>query len=67
MKEKANIMFRNKYNLKDCDKILIIEDEGTLRIIPIESAENLRKNSYSSEEMKAEMNKSRNEELAKES
>ena len=58
--------FRKNFNLKDGDKVLIIEDEGTLRIIPIKDPETLRLNSYNTEEMKKEMNKSRKEELERE-
>ena len=59
-------MFRKNFNLKDGDKVLIIEDEGTLKIIPIKDPETLRLNSYNTEEMKKEMNKSRKEELERE-
>lgn len=58
--------FRKYFNLKDGDKVLIIEDEGTLKIIPIKDAESLRSNSYDTEEMKKEMNKARKEELERE-
>ncbi len=58
--------FRKNFNLKDGDKVLIIEDEGTLKIIPIKDPETLRLNSYNTEEMKGEMNKSRKEELERE-
>ena len=58
--------FRKNFNLKDGDKVLIIEDEGTLKIIPIKNPETLRLNSYNTEEMKKEMNKSRKEELERE-
>ena len=58
--------FRKSYNLKDWDKVLIIEDEGTLKIIPIKDPEILRLNSYSTEEMKKEMDKSHKEELERE-
>jgi AbrB family looped-hinge helix DNA binding protein len=58
--------FRKTFNLKDGDKVLIIEDEGTLKIIPIKDPESLRLNSYNTEEMKKEMSKSRKEELERE-
>ena len=58
--------FRKNFNLKDGDKVLIIEDEGTLKIIPIKDPETLRINSYNTEEMKREMNKSRKDELERE-
>jgi len=35
--------FRKSYNLKDGDKILIVEDEGTLKIIPLKEEEELKK------------------------
>jgi AbrB family looped-hinge helix DNA binding protein len=57
---------RKRYNLKDGDKVLVIEDEGTLRIIPIIPIEELRKNSYSCEEMQAQMEKSRKEDIERE-
>jgi len=58
--------FRKIFNLKDGDKVLIIEDEGTLKIIPIKDPESLRLDSYNTEEMKKEMNQSRKEELERE-
>ena len=58
--------FRKIFNLKDGDKVLIIEDEGTLKIIPIKDPESLRLNSYDTEEMRREMDKSRKEELERE-
>ena len=58
--------FRKIFNLKDGDKVLIIEDEGTLKIIPIKDPKTLRSNSYNTEEMKKEMNKSRKDELERE-
>jgi len=58
--------FRKNYNLKDGDKVLIIEDEGTLKIIPIKDPKSLRLNSYDTEEMQKEMDKSRKEELERE-
>ena len=54
---------RKKYNLKDGDKVLIIEDEGCLRIIRLSTDEEIRKNSYTFEEMQAQMEKSRKEEI----
>ncbi|TES95261.1 MAG: AbrB/MazE/SpoVT family DNA-binding domain-containing protein [Promethearchaeota archaeon] len=59
-------VFRKNYDLKDGDKVLIIEDEGTLKIIPIKDPESLRLNSYDTEEMQKEMDKSRKEELERE-
>ena len=59
-------MFRKNYDLKEGDKVLIIEDEGTLKIIPIKDPERLRSNSYDIEEMRKEMDKSRKGELERE-
>ena len=53
--------FRKYFNLKDRDKVLIIEDDGNLKIITIKDPETLCLNSYNTEEMKKEMEKSRNE------
>ncbi len=57
---------RKKHNLKDGDKVLVLEDEGNLKIIPIIPIEELRKDSYTSEEMQAQMEKSRKEEIERE-
>lgn len=58
--------FRKNFKLKDGNKVLIIEDEGTPKIIQIKDPETLCLNSYNTEEMKKEMNKSRKEELERE-
>ncbi|OLS14635.1 MAG: hypothetical protein RBG13Loki_1737 [Promethearchaeota archaeon CR_4] len=58
--------FRKRFNLKDGNKVFIIEDEGSLRIIPIKSEEELRKDSYSAEEMLKSMEQSKKEELEQE-
>ena len=58
--------FRKIFDLKDGDKVLIIEDEGTLKIIPIKDPKSLRLTSYDTEEMQKEMDKSRKEELERE-
>ncbi len=55
--------FRKSYDLKDGDKVLVIEDEGALKIIPLKNPDKLRDNSYNNEEMRKEMEKSRKEEL----
>ncbi len=59
-------ILRKRYNLKDGDKVFVIEDGGALKIIPIKKAEEIRKDSYSVDEMKTEMEKSKNEELERE-
>jgi AbrB family looped-hinge helix DNA binding protein len=58
--------FRKKFDLKDGDKVLILEDQGTLRIIPIRSDAELRRNSYSSEDMKEVSEIIKKEELERE-
>jgi hypothetical protein len=58
--------FKKNFKLKDGNKVLIIEDEGIPKIIQIKDPEILRLNSYSTEEMKKEMDKSRKEELERE-
>jgi len=58
--------FRKSYNLKDGDKILIVEDEGTLKIIPLKEEEELKKDSYSTKEMLEQMESSKAEELIRE-
>ncbi len=59
-------VFRRKYNLNDGDKVLVLEDEGVLKIIPIRSDKELRKNSYSREDMKDLSKKIKQEELKRE-
>ncbi len=54
---------RKKYNLKDGKYVMVIEDEGTLRIIPIEKTEDLQKRSVTFERMLEIMKESRKEEL----
>ncbi len=58
--------FRKRFNLKDGDKVFIIEDEGTLKIIPIKSEEELMKDSYTAEGMLKSMEESKKEELKQE-
>ncbi len=58
--------YRKKYNLKDGDKVFVLEDEGVLRIIPIRDEVELRKESYSSEEMKKVSSAIKMEELQRE-
>ncbi len=57
---------RKKYNIKDGDKVFIFEDEGILKIIPIKNSEELRKNSYTVEEMKKIMEETKREEILRE-
>jgi len=59
-------LLRKKYELKDGDKVLVIEDEGTLKIILLATDEEIRKNSYTYQEMQAQMERSQKEEIEKE-
>ena len=55
-------MIRKKYKIKDGDYVLIKEDQdGIIRLIPIESIETLRKNSLSVEESREIFAESRKE------
>ncbi len=54
---------RKRYNLHDGDRIVIIEDEGTLRLIPIVPEELLRVQSCPAGEMVKILRESRAEEL----
>lgn len=54
---------RKKYGLKDGDQVIVVEDEGILKIIPIESINNLQKQSISTKEMLEILKRSREEEL----
>lgn len=55
-------MIRKKYKIKDGDHVLIKEDQdGIIRLIPIESIETLRKNSLSVEESREIFAESRKE------
>ncbi|MFO8019977.1 MAG: AbrB/MazE/SpoVT family DNA-binding domain-containing protein [Promethearchaeia archaeon] len=58
--------FRKRYNLNDGDKVLILEDAGMLKIVPIRDISELRKGSYSSEDMKVLSKKLKSEELKRE-
>ena len=54
---------RKKYGLKDGDQVIVVEDEGRLKIIPIESIKSLQKRSITTKEMLEILKKSREEEL----
>ena len=58
--------YRKLYGLKDGDKVLVVEDEGVLKLIPLKELEDLRKNSYSSKEMMEQIRKSKKEEIIRE-
>jgi len=54
---------RKKYNIQDGDRVVFIEEEDGLKMHVIQPLEELRKNSFTTEEMMEEMKKSRKEEL----
>lgn len=54
---------RKKYGLQDGDQVLVVEDEGMLKIIPIESIEYLQNRSVTTKEMVDILKRSREEEL----
>lgn len=59
-------VFRKLHNLKDGDKVLIVEDEGTLKMIPLKELEEIQKDSYSIKEMLDQMEKARKSEIQRE-
>ncbi len=59
-------IFRKLHNLKDGDKVLIVEDEGTLKMIPLKELEEIQKDSYSIKEMLDQMEKARKSEIQRE-
>jgi len=58
--------FRKIFGLKDGDKVLIIEDEGALKIIPLKEEKELRKNSYTVKQILNQMEKSKKNEIHRE-
>ena len=54
---------RKKYGLRDGDQVIVVEDEGMLKIIPIESIKSLQKRSITTKEMFEILKSSRDEEL----
>jgi AbrB family looped-hinge helix DNA binding protein len=54
---------RKKYGLKDGDRVIVIEDEGMLRIVPVESIESLQNRALTTKEMMEILKRSREEEL----
>lgn len=58
--------FRKTYGLKDGDKVLVVEDEGSLKLIPLKSEEEIRENSYTKAEILNQMKKSKKEDITRE-
>ena len=54
---------RKKYGLQDGDQVIVVEDEGMLKIIPIKSIKSLQKRSVTTKEMLVILKRSREEEL----
>lgn len=54
---------RKKYGLRDGDQVIVVEDEGMLKIIPLESIESLQNRSITTKEMLEILKRSREEEL----
>jgi len=42
---------RKKYGLQDGDQVIVVEDEGMLKIIPLESIKSLQNRSITTKEM----------------
>ena len=59
-------IFRKMHNLKDGDKVLIVEDEGTLKMIPLKEIEEIQKESYNTKEMLDQMEKAKKSEVRRE-
>jgi AbrB family looped-hinge helix DNA binding protein len=54
---------RKKYGLQDGDQVIVVEDEGLLKIIPLESIKSLQNRSVTTKEMLEILKRSREEEL----
>ncbi|MHA1651803.1 MAG: AbrB/MazE/SpoVT family DNA-binding domain-containing protein [Candidatus Helarchaeota archaeon] len=57
------VNFRKKFNLRDGQYMMVIEDEGSLRLIPIKTIEELQEEGPSVEEVLKLIKKSRKEDL----
>jgi len=58
--------FRKSFDLKDGDKVLVVEDEGSLKLIPLKNEEEIRKNTYTKAEILNQMKKGKKEEISRE-
>lgn len=54
---------RKKYGLHDGDQVIVVEDEGMLKIVPIETIKSLQNKSVTTKEMIDILKISREEEL----
>lgn len=60
------VAFRKTFGLKYGDKVLVVEDEGSLKIIPLKNEEEIRKNSYTNAEILNQMKRSKREVIKRE-
>ena len=58
--------FRKSFDLKDGDKVLVVEDEGSLKLIPLKNEEEIRKNTYTKAEILNQIKKGKKEEISRE-
>lgn len=58
--------FRKSFGLKDGDKVLVVEDEGSLKLIPLKTEEEIRKNTYTKAEILNQMKKSKKKVITRE-
>ena len=56
-------VFRKKFNLEDGKYVMVIEDEGTLKLIPIKSTKELQEKGPSVEDVLKVIKESRKEDL----
>jgi AbrB family looped-hinge helix DNA binding protein len=54
---------RKKYGLQDGNQVIVVEDEGMLKIIPVETIKSLQNKSITTKEMVGILRRSREEEL----
>jgi len=58
---------RKKFGLKDGDSVmLIVDEEGFIKVYPIESIEQIRARSFSTQEMIEQLKRTRQEDLERE-
>ncbi|MHA1944832.1 MAG: AbrB/MazE/SpoVT family DNA-binding domain-containing protein [Candidatus Hodarchaeales archaeon] len=54
---------RKKYGLQDGDRVIVVEDEGMLKIVPVETIKSLQSKSITTKKMTGILKRSREEEL----
>ena len=55
--------FRRKFGIKDGNRVMIVEDEGQIRLILIKNIEEIRKDSFTAESILKQLENSRKFEL----